>query len=111
MNDFERKLSRQPFREPPPGLREAILGASSKVVTVARWTWRDWFWPSPQAWAALAALWAIFAAVAFLPGQSAPPPAAIVTQPPAAPATLASPVALLSFHQTRDLDHVLEPSN
>lgn len=25
----------------------------------ARWTWRDWLWPSPLAWGALAALWVI----------------------------------------------------
>jgi hypothetical protein len=104
MNDFERKLSQQPFRTPPPGLREAILGVPSNVVPVARWTWRDWFWPSPQAWAALAAVWAIFAAVSLFPGQGAPPPAAIVQQP-------AVPVTLLSFHQTRHFDHVLELSN
>jgi hypothetical protein len=106
MNDFEHKLRRQPFRPPPPDLREAILGAPSNVVTVARWTWRDWFWPSPQAWAGLAALWAIFAAVAFQPGESVPPPAAVVVsrQP-------AAPVTFLSFHQTHHLDHVLELSN
>ena len=24
-----------------------------------RWTWRDWLWPSPLAWGALAAVWVV----------------------------------------------------
>ena len=61
MNDFEQKLSRQPLRTPPPEWRAEILGAAQKLVVPA-WTWRDWFWPSPAAWGALAAVWiAVFA--------------------------------------------------
>ena len=104
MNDFERKLSQQPFRTPPPDLRAAILGVPSNVVTVARWTWRDWFWPSPQVWAALAAVWVVFAALSFFPGDVAPPVSAVAQQSTA-------PVTLLSFHQTRDFAHALELSN
>ena len=38
MNDFERKLSQQPFRDPPADLRAAILGAAAKVIALERWT-------------------------------------------------------------------------
>ena len=104
MNEFERKLSQQPFRAPPAGLREAILSTPSNVVIVSSWTWRDWLWPSPRAWGALAAVWAIFATVSFFQGDAAPPAPVVAVQP-------AVSVTLLSFHQTRHRDHVLELSN
>ena len=104
MNDFERKLSQQPFRAPPPDLRDAILGVASNVVVPARWTWRDWFWPSPQAWGALAALWLIFAALTFGTDDAPPSSAPIALQS-------ADSVSLLTFHQARALDHVLEYPN
>ena len=65
MNDFERKLSQQPFRAAPPDLRAAIIGVPTHELAPVYWTWRDWFWPSPQAWGALAAVWMVFAAISF----------------------------------------------
>jgi hypothetical protein len=56
MNDFERQLSDQPLRPPPPAWRAEILAGAAKIVAPS-WTWRDWFWPSPIAWGALAAVW------------------------------------------------------
>jgi hypothetical protein len=66
MNDFEHKLSRLPFQPPPEALRESLFPTTATNVAIlgtARWGWRDWLWPAPQAWAALAALWIIFAAL------------------------------------------------
>ena len=56
MNDFERQLSNQPLRQPPSEWRAGILSATEKIITPV-WTWRDWFWPSPATWGALAAVW------------------------------------------------------
>jgi len=72
MNDFERKLSQQPFRQPPPEWREAILHVPENVIVPDRRAWRDWLWPSPKAWAALAAVWVIFVALAFEPEPARP---------------------------------------
>ena len=49
MNDFEQKLARQTFREPPAGLRSEILRACATPEPAA-WAWREWLWPSPTAW-------------------------------------------------------------
>lgn len=58
MNDFEQELQRQPFREAPKAWRAEILARSAPSAReAAPWTWRDWFWPSPIAWAGLAASW------------------------------------------------------
>ena len=77
MNDFEQKLARQTFREPPAALRAAVLRACTAAP--AAWTWRDWLWPAPQAWAALAALWLVLAAVQF--GEHHAAPLAIEPEP------------------------------
>jgi hypothetical protein len=110
MNDFERKLSQQPFRNPPADLRAAIFGPepeASVVVTPVVWTWRDWLWPSPQAWAALAALWLLFAAVQIRL-HSDSEPARLTALP--APQTN-TPLTLLTAHSTRDYRHVLDLTN
>ncbi len=104
MNDFERKLSQQPFRQPPADLRAAIFALPENVVVPARWTWRDWFWPSPQAWAALAALWVVFAVLWFHDGETASPARSIAEQP-------AESLTLLTFHHTHDLAHALDLPN
>ena len=104
MNDFERKLSQQTFRAPPPDLRAAILGTPANVIVPDRWIWRDWLWPSPRAWAALAALWVIFAALSFSTGETASPESAVAQQP-------AEGVTLLTFHQPPPLPHVLALPN
>lgn len=104
MNDFEHKLAQQPFRQPPPDLRDAIFGAPANVIVPSRWTWRDWFWPSPQAWGALAALWIIFAALSLGNRPAAPDRAVFAAHEPAG-------LTLLTLHTHRDLNHVLESSN
>jgi hypothetical protein len=72
MSDFEDKLRSLPFREPPRDLRRRVLAATEDAV--ARWTWRDWLWPSPLAWAGLAATLAVVMALDTLITPSAPPP-------------------------------------
>lgn len=101
MNDFEQKLARQNFREPPAGLRAEVLRACAAEPSA--WTWRDWLWPSPQAWAALAALWLVFAAVQF---SERPASAALAAVP-----DTHTPATFLSVYNTRDVRHVLELTN
>src|SRR5712671_5398843 len=58
MNDFECKLAAQSFREPPADWREEILRLSANAARAterAESPLRAWLWPSPQAWAGLAA--------------------------------------------------------
>ena len=105
MNDFEQKLARQNFREPPAALRAAILRTTAAAP--APWTWRDWLWPAPPAWAALAALWLVFAAVQFA-DRPAASPASFAAQPAPGDET---PTALFSMHTARDFRHVLDLAN
>jgi len=108
MNDFERKLRLQAFRPPPPDLRDALFGRAEipgNVIQPSPGTWRDWFWPSPQAWAGLAAIWIVFAVLVVGDRDNSPPPPALsATQISASP-------TLLSYHSHHDLDHVLELAN
>lgn len=104
MNDFERKLAGQPFRQPPPDLRAAIFGAPANVIESGRWTWRDWFWPSPEVWGALAALWIVFAVLSLGDRPPATDRTALGHQKPAE-------FTLLTFHTAHDLNHVLEFPN
>ena len=97
MNDFEQKLARQTFREPPAGLRAEILRACADAAPAA-WTWRDWLWPAPPAWAALVALWLVFAAVQL--GER--PAASLAVQPPPDTGTL------LTVFNTRAYLHDLD---
>ena len=66
-DDFENRLRQQRLRTPPTEWRERILD-SAKSATVqeakgpadAPFTWlRALLWPSPHAWAGLAAVWVI----------------------------------------------------
>ena len=78
MDDFEEILKRQTFRPVPPDLRAEILAAASAPAQPAvsalpkrvpastpRPWWCAWLWPSPYAWAALAAIWILLAVVQF----------------------------------------------
>jgi hypothetical protein len=108
MNNFERKLCQQTFRPPPPELRDALFGCAevpANVIKPSPGTWRDWFWPSPQAWAGLAAIWIAFAVLVMADrDKSATPPSLSTTQISVSP-------TLLSYHTHHDLDHVLELAN
>jgi len=61
--DFENQLQRQPMRAVPPHWRMRILAASAEPAPAG---WRQWFWPCPQAWAALAAVWVLILGINVL---------------------------------------------
>ena len=55
MNDLERKLRNLAFRTPPAELRREILATAERQARASKW--REWLWPSPLAWGAVAAVW------------------------------------------------------
>ena len=66
-DEFEQQLQRQPLRSPPEEWRREILEAANAAARAGSpafnppgepW-WREWLWPSPRAWAGLAAAWVI----------------------------------------------------
>jgi hypothetical protein len=65
-DEFETELEKQNLRPVPPAWRAEILEAAHAArpsrpcndVRLPAW-WRDWLWPCPQAWGALAAVWLI----------------------------------------------------
>jgi len=65
-DEFEAKLRQQPRREIPAKWREEILGPLRRDETdkPAPW-WRQWLWPHPAAWGALAAVWVAIFALAY----------------------------------------------
>ena len=60
-DDFERRLSEQPMKALPQEWRAEILGnvqpCAKATPTRKAGGWHEWFWPSPVAWGALAAMW------------------------------------------------------
>ncbi|MGD0016231.1 MAG: hypothetical protein ABSC38_01760 [Verrucomicrobiia bacterium] len=75
--NFEERLRNQPLRPIPTEWREEILAATKVAVRPRRpsfdaqphlW-WRELLWPSPQAWASLAAVWLAILAVNFSTGN------------------------------------------
>ena len=60
-DDFEKMLERQPLHAVPPEWRGQILSAATRQSDhVSRFSrWRELFWPSPYAWASLAATWLV----------------------------------------------------
>jgi len=73
-DQFEKRLQRLPLREIPPAWREEILSVaehatacrhSSPVPRGASW-WRELFWPCPQAWAGLAAVWLVILGAGYV---------------------------------------------
>ena len=66
MNDDALKACLAKLRVPlcDDAAQSAALNLSLEALghceeTQARWTWRDWLWPSPLAWGALAAIWVV----------------------------------------------------
>lgn len=72
MNDFERKLRRQRFRDVPARWRAEIVPTGEALPRAIEWNWRDWFWPAPQAWAGLGAVWLLLALLNGLAPRPAP---------------------------------------
>jgi len=77
MDKFEQRLSRQPLKVVPREWREEILATAGQKSTVEgreqEWFWPSslvarlstFLWPSPVAWAGLAAIWILIFAVDF----------------------------------------------
>jgi hypothetical protein len=126
MNEFERKLERQPLRPIPREWKAEIFAALDRLAQRPASTcegsdserfagsaamvegghllrlsalWREWLWPSPAAWAALLALWAGLLALYF----SAPQTRATVATQPTAPLTSAPRGSLLAFQTQHGL--------
>lgn len=85
MEQFERRLSRQPLRQIPSAWRGEILAAAisrasraeSRVQAERRPSTlaarlSNIFWPHPKAWAGLAAVWILIFAVNFSMRDSSP---------------------------------------
>ncbi len=88
-DQFEKRLQRQPLRQVPAPWRDQILAAAkcgavaphaSRVTRHASW-WRELFWPAPQAWAGLAAVWLAILTVNIV-SRDASTAAAIRVVPP-----------------------------
>jgi len=80
---FEERVRRQPLRAVPPEWREEILAIAEAqqravpccepALSVSLWQWlRELFWPAPQAWASLAAVWLVILAVNLITRDPAP---------------------------------------
>jgi hypothetical protein len=88
MNDGELKARLAKLRVPScdesaqrAALNRALDALGRCEEMQARWTWRDWLWPSPLAWGAIAAIWVVVLARDFAssPGvQSEPAAIAVV---------------------------------
>ena len=90
-NELERRARRQLFRRVPDEWRGQILGAAGRALTdtsratehaARRSWWRELFWPCHQAWAGLAAVWAV---ILFL-NVASREPVPVVGTPHTAPA-------------------------
>jgi hypothetical protein len=71
MDEFEKKLQRQEFREVPGDWRAAILRAANAARPApsaprAPGFLSALFWPSPKAWAGLAAVWVVILGIHFV---------------------------------------------
>ena len=77
-DDFEKQLERQPIRAVPADWRAGILNAANAAVPQrstsksqpVSW-WRQLFWPCPQAWAGLAAVWVVILLIHFSSAEPA----------------------------------------
>ena len=62
MNEFESELKKQPIRQVPEHWRAQILreaGSRGRSPSQDQPWWSALLWPSPKAWATLAASWAV----------------------------------------------------
>ena len=68
-NEFEKRLEQQEFRGVPASWRREILAPVSESVG---FNWRQLFWPCPQAWAGLAAVWVLILTVDLAMREKSP---------------------------------------
>ena len=87
---FEQSLRAQSVKQIPAAWREEILRVAepaansrppSPVPRHSPW-WRELFWPCPQAWAALAAVWLLILGQSVFSRESSPQTLARLAAPP-----------------------------
>jgi hypothetical protein len=100
MNEFERRLAQQPLRQIPVAWRRDLLARADATARAQPAALRDWLWPSPLAWAALALIWITLAA-AFTFGEPVDESMATTASPPRADQE--TPPSLLAYHTRTDL--------
>ena len=73
-SDFEKQLQSQAMRSVPQEWRAEVLlaaRAAAPAISEPKPVFRAWFyellWPSPRAWASVAAVWALMLVVNFVP--------------------------------------------
>ena len=90
LDEFEKQLQRQPLRPVPGHWRAEILEAARaaeqqdglrRSSDVVPW-WREWLWPSPQAWAGLATVWLAILALNMTGSSQSSDMAKQATTPP-----------------------------
>ena len=91
-DSLEQKLRRQPLRQVPAEWREEILAAASSAscpsfLSALNHQLSTLLWPSPVAWAGLAAIWILIFAVDFstrdnspVVAKSAPPSPEVIVE-------------------------------
>ncbi len=99
MNDFEKKLRSRKFLLPPAAVRKAVFESRMDAEASAPTSWRDWFWPSPFAWGAVAAV--LLGALAFNYQLSAPEVSPAISR--ANPTEPARPAVYAFFQERPDL--------
>jgi len=115
MDHFEEILKRQTFRSVPTDLRAEILASATAQpaavsaspmrvpATTPQPGWSAWLWPSPYAWATLAAAWLVILGLNLADSSSRP--AQTPGNLPSSPQFLA-----LLVEQRRLLDELSRPT-
>lgn len=115
LDEFEQHLARQPLRPLPPEWRAEILGAATAAAAVsteaeprrsAPW-WREWLWPTPVAWGALATCWA---AILVLNRLALPSAAQVAETRANARLALAYQALLRDYHTVEPATSVRSPA-
>ena len=108
-DDFEHRLRQLQPPVIPAAWRAEILETAEKAraaaqieAAVAPPSWRDWFWPCPQAWAGLAAVWVAILVFNYA-GRGMPEGASERIRSPGSQPDLA-----VLFEQQRKLSELLE---
>ena len=119
MEQFERRLSRQPFRQVPAEWREEILAAAAShhpspverrsILSTLNFQLSTILWPHPVAWAGLTAVWIFIFAAGFslrdrpsaVAESNLSPPAEVIVEVRQQQRLLAE---LLGPRDTRDAD-------
>ena len=75
IDEFEQELRRQPMRPIPAEWRGQVLDSVPDPESPGSgrawgFSWRELLWPSPHAWAGLAAAWAVILALNSASGDS-----------------------------------------